>query len=81
MSYKYKRYLSIGGKRKIMSSMFFLIAFILLLGFLLNIFTSIWAYRDSINKGNSKEYSIVVLIGTLFFPIIGLIIYLIIRND
>ena len=64
-----------------MSSMFFLIAFILLLGFLLNIFTSIWAYRDSINKGNSKEYSIVVLIGTLFFPIIGLIIYLIIRND
>ncbi len=64
-----------------MSSMFILIAFILLLGFLLNIFTSIWAYRDSLNKGNSKEYSIVVLIGTLFFPIIGLIVYLIIRND
>jgi len=64
-----------------LSSMFILIAFILLLGFLLNIFTSIWAYRDSLNKGNSKEYSIVVLIGTLFFPIIGLIVYLIIRND
>lgn len=24
--------------------------------FLLNIFTSIWAYRDSLNMGNSKEY-------------------------
>lgn len=64
-----------------MSSMFFFIAFILIAGFLLNIFTSIWAYRDSLEKGNSKEYSIVVLIGTLFFPIIGLIVYLIIRND
>ncbi len=64
-----------------MSSVIFLIVFIILLGFLLNIFTSIWAYRDSLNKGNSKEYSIVVLIGTLFFPIIGLIVYLIIRND
>ncbi|KUO62558.1 MAG: hypothetical protein APF84_02075 [Gracilibacter sp. BRH_c7a] len=64
-----------------MSSIFMFIVFIVLVGFLLNIFTSIWAYRDSLNKGNSKEYSVIVLIGTLFFPIIGLIIYLIIRND
>ncbi|WP_096201689.1 PLDc N-terminal domain-containing protein [Bacillus sp. FJAT-45350] len=49
--------------------------------FLLNILTSIWAYRDSIRKGNSKEYAIIVLVGTLFFPILGLIVYLIIRND
>ncbi|SET92796.1 hypothetical protein SAMN05421676_11134 [Salinibacillus kushneri] len=55
--------------------------FFLLILFILNIFTSIWAYRDSIRKGNSKEYAIVVLIGTLFFPIVGLIVYLIIRND
>jgi len=60
-----------------MSSIFMFIVFIVLVGFLLNIFTSIWAYRDSLNKGNSKEYSVIVLIGTLFFPIIGLIIYLI----
>ncbi|PYZ92403.1 hypothetical protein CR194_16375 [Salipaludibacillus keqinensis] len=61
-----------------------LILFFLLIGFglfLLNVFTSIWAYRDSLKKGNSKELSIVILIGTLFFPLIGLIIYLIIRND
>lgn len=49
--------------------------------FLLNIITSIWAYRDSQRKGKSKEYALVVLIATLFFPLIGLIIYLIIRND
>ncbi len=48
---------------------------------ILNIVTSIWAYRDSIRLGNSKEYAIVVLVGTLFFPILGLVIYLIIRRD
>ncbi|PRO65510.1 hypothetical protein C6I21_09960 [Alkalicoccus urumqiensis] len=49
--------------------------------FLLNIFTSIWAYRDSLRLGRSREYALVVLIGTLFFPILGLIVYLIIRSD
>ncbi len=57
-----------------------ILLFVFLL-FFLNIITSIWAYRDSIEKGNSKEYAIIVLIGTLFFPILGLIVYLIIRND
>lgn len=50
-------------------------------GLILNVITSIWAYRDSIRKGKSKDYAIIVLIGTLFFPILGLIVYLIIRND
>ncbi|GGC79830.1 hypothetical protein GCM10007216_07910 [Thalassobacillus devorans] len=49
--------------------------------FVLNIVTSIWAYRDSRRKGKSQEYALLILIGTLFFPVIGLIIYLIIRND
>ena len=60
---------------------FLVVIFGALFIFLLNIFTSIWAYRDSIQKGYSKEYALIVLIGTLFFPIIGLIVYLIIRND
>ena len=55
--------------------------FLILGGLILNIITSIWAYRDSLKKGNTKEYSVIVLIGTLFFPILGLIVYLIIRND
>ncbi|MGY4690556.1 PLDc N-terminal domain-containing protein [Salibacterium sp. K-3] len=59
----------------------FLIVILFLLGLLLlNIFTSIWAYHDSIRKGNSKEYALLILLGTLFFPVIGLVIYLIIRN-
>lgn len=60
---------------------FFIMLFIMAAFFIFNIVTSIWAYRDSLRKGNSKEYSVIVLIGTLFFPIIGLIIYFIIRND
>ncbi len=63
------------------SMMFLTLAFFLLVGLILNVVTSIWAYRDSLRKGNSKEYALVVLIGTLIFPILGLIVYLIIRND
>jgi hypothetical protein len=59
----------------------FIILFFALVVLILNILTSIWAYRDALGKGNSKEYAIVVLLGTLFFPIVGLIVYLIIRND
>lgn len=56
----------------------FLVIFFL---FFLNIATSVWAYRDALNKGNSKEYALIVLVGTLVFPVLGFIIYLIIRND
>lgn len=59
-----------------------LLFLIITLGLLvLNIVTSIWAYRDAKNKGKSNEYAIIVLVATLIFPIIGLIVYLIIRND
>lgn len=54
---------------------------IILLLYLLNIITSIWAYRDARRRGNSKEYALIVLVGTLIFPIAGLIVYLVIRND
>ncbi|SFJ90906.1 Phospholipase_D-nuclease N-terminal [Halobacillus dabanensis] len=61
---------------------FFLIFLLFGAGLLiLNIVTSVWAYRDSIRKGKNSTYSLVVLIGTLFFPLVGLIVYLIIRND
>ncbi|ASF41473.1 hypothetical protein CEH05_08875 [Halobacillus halophilus] len=52
-----------------------------LLLLVLNIVTSIWSYRDSRRKGRSSEFAIMVLLGTLFFPVIGLIVYLVIRND
>ncbi|ADU29231.1 PLDc N-terminal domain-containing protein [Evansella cellulosilytica] len=59
---------------------FIFMTFIIIL-FLLNILTSIWAYRDSLRRGNSKEYSLIVLLGTLFFPVVGLIVYYVIRHD
>lgn len=63
------------------AGIFMMFIFFGLIVLALNIITSIWAYRDSLRKGNSKEFAIVVLIGTLFFPILGLIVYLIIRNN
>ncbi|REK71646.1 PLDc N-terminal domain-containing protein [Paenibacillus paeoniae] len=49
--------------------------------FILNIATSVWAYRDAKRLGRSNEYALLILIGTIVFPVIGLIIYLIIRKD
>ncbi|MCM3716434.1 PLDc N-terminal domain-containing protein [Alkalihalobacillus oceani] len=64
-----------------MELLFFPIVLLFVLGgFLLNLFTSIWCYRDSLNQGNSKEYSLLILVATLFFPVLGFIIYLIIRR-
>jgi hypothetical protein len=57
-----------------------LIVFALLL-FLLHIVICIWSYRDCLRRGKSQEYAVIVLFGLLFFPIIGLIVYLVIRND
>jgi heme/copper-type cytochrome/quinol oxidase subunit 2 len=63
-------------------SIIFLIFFIVFVGgFILNILTSIWAYRDALRKGNSKEYAVIILVATIVFPIVGLIVYLIIRKD
>jgi pilus assembly protein TadC len=63
------------------AGVFMLVAFFGVILLVLNIITSIWAYRDSLRKGNSKEFAIIVLIGTLFFPVLGLIVYLVIRNN
>ncbi|MFC5713255.1 PLDc N-terminal domain-containing protein [Thalassorhabdus alkalitolerans] len=62
------------------SAVFLVFLFFTVGVFLLNILTSVWAYRDAVRKGNSKEYALLVLIGTLFFPVIGLLVYLLIRN-
>ncbi|MED4750423.1 PLDc N-terminal domain-containing protein [Brevibacillus choshinensis] len=48
---------------------------------ILNILISIWAYRDARRRGNSKEFALIVLVALLLFPIIGLVIYLVIRKD
>ncbi|NIK75676.1 ABC-type tungstate transport system substrate-binding protein [Paenibacillus castaneae] len=49
--------------------------------FILHIVSCVWAYRDAIRNGRSTEFAILVLLAILFFPVLGLIIYLLIRND
>jgi hypothetical protein len=58
----------------------FIVAIGLLLS-LLHIFLCIWAYRDCLRRRKSQEYAVIVLVGMLFFPVMGLIVYLVIRND
>ncbi|GAB7053924.1 hypothetical protein JCM16163A_06700 [Paenibacillus sp. YK5] len=61
-----------------------MIIFVFVFGLLLSvlhIILSIWAYRDALSRGKSQEYAIIVLFGLLFFPVMGLIVYLVIRND
>lgn len=49
--------------------------------FILHIVLCVWAYRDSLKRGRSTEYALIALLAILIFPVMGLIIYLIIRND
>ncbi|UVI29766.1 hypothetical protein L1F29_30895 [Paenibacillus spongiae] len=53
----------------------------ILIFFVLHIAICVWAYRDSIRRGKSSEFAIIVAVGLLFFPLVGLIVYLLIRND
>lgn len=64
-----------------MVAMFTLVFFISLVLFVIHIALCVWAYRDCIRRGKSQEYALIVLVGLLFFPLIGLIVYLLIRND
>ncbi|WP_123040030.1 PLDc N-terminal domain-containing protein [Cohnella candidum] len=61
----------------------FLIFFLLVPAelFILHIAICVWAFRDCRRRGRSAEFALIVLIGLFFFPVLGLIVYLLIRND
>lgn len=48
--------------------------------FALHIAICVWGYNDARRKGRSPEFALLVVLGLLFFPVVGLIIYLLIRN-
>jgi uncharacterized membrane protein len=48
--------------------------------FALHIFSIVWAYNDAIRNGRNSTFAIIVAIGILFFPVAGLIVYLLIRK-
>lgn len=52
-----------------------------LLLFIAHIALCIWAYRDAIRIGRSREFALLALVALLFFPVIGFIVYLIIRHE
>lgn len=49
--------------------------------FIVHILVCVWAYRDALRKGKSQEYGLLVVLGIFFFPVLGIIVYLLIRND
>ncbi|MCM3746960.1 hypothetical protein M3223_06280 [Paenibacillus pasadenensis] len=59
--------------------LFFLL--ISLLFFAVHIAICVWGYRDAKSRGCSNELGLLVMIALLFFPVIGLIVYLLIRNE
>lgn len=63
---------------EVIAGFFFLISLLL---FVLHIVLCVWAYRDCCRRGKSQEFALIVLIGLFFFPLLGLIVYLLIRND
>lgn len=48
--------------------------------FILHAVVCIWGYRDARRKGRSPEYALLVVLGLLFFPVLGLVVYLLIRD-
>lgn len=57
------------------------VGFFWFLQLILQIVLSTWAYRDAIQRGNSKEFSIIVMVGVLLVPLAGAIVYFLIRED
>ncbi|WP_106770023.1 PLDc N-terminal domain-containing protein [Paenibacillus faecalis] len=61
--------------------MFAMAALVLPLLFLiLHIGICVWGYRDAKRRGKSSEYALIVLVLLLFFPIVGIIVYFLIRD-
>ncbi|WP_054958461.1 hypothetical protein [Paenibacillus dakarensis] len=52
-----------------------------LLFLVVHIAICVWGYRDAKRRGKSPEFALLVVLGLLFFPIAGLIVYLLIREN
>ncbi|MFB9328485.1 PLDc N-terminal domain-containing protein [Paenibacillus aurantiacus] len=55
----------------------FFVSFLL---FIVHIMLCVWAFKDARRRGRSPEFALLVLLAILFFPILGLIVYLFIRE-
>lgn len=56
------------------------IVFISFLLFLVHIMLCVWAFKDARRRGRSPEFALLVLLAILFFPVLGIIVYVLIRE-
>ncbi|MEX2462121.1 MAG: hypothetical protein WD469_12650 [Paenibacillaceae bacterium] len=55
--------------------------FISLFFFILHIVICIWAFKDASRRTGRRDIALLVLIAVFFFPFLGSIVYLFIRNE
>jgi hypothetical protein len=55
--------------------------FISVIIFIIHIVICIWAFRDALRRTGRQEIGLLVLLAVFFFPLVGSIVYLFIRNE
>ena len=60
---------------------FGIILFIALGFFVLHIAVAVWIYRDAIQYGRTQEFALILLVAALMFPVMGPVVYWIIRKQ
>lgn len=58
----------------------FLLPLLSILFFIFHVAICVWGFRDARRRGRSQEYALLVTLGLLFFPVVGFIVYLLIRD-
>jgi hypothetical protein len=49
--------------------------------FIIHIVICIWAFRDASRRTGRQDIAILILLAVFFFPLLGSIVYLLIRNE
>nr|WP_233168097.1 hypothetical protein [Paenibacillus roseus] len=53
----------------------------MLFSLIFHIALCVWTYRDATRNGRSFEFALLAVVAVLFFPIVGFIVYLLIRSN
>jgi hypothetical protein len=64
-----------------MSSFIGMFLFIAVFFFIIHIVICIWAFKDASRRTGRQDIGLLVLLAVFFFPLLGSIVYLFIRNE
>jgi hypothetical protein len=64
-----------------MSALIAIFLFISLFIFIIHIAICIWAFKDASRRTGRQDIAFLVLLAVFFFPLLGSIVYLFIRNE